>query len=83
MYLIEGTTVKSGEIFKVGDGDLGGDSVEAYCYGGKITIEIDEPWAGDTETGIGRTCSIGLSLDKAEELANWPLAAVHREKSAS
>jgi hypothetical protein len=62
--------------FRIEKNEFEGDSIEAYCYGDIVTIEIDEPWAGSTETGFGQTCSVGLSLDEAERLANYILSAV-------
>jgi hypothetical protein len=38
---------------------------------GSVTIEIDEPWAGDTESGFGRTCSIELSPQQAAAFEIW------------
>lgn len=69
-------------VFRTNDPDLGSDSLEAYCRGGKLTVQIDEPWAGDTETGFGQTCSVGLNLDEAEKLARWILATIKLEREA-
>lgn len=63
-------------VFLSGDADYGSDRLEAYCRGGRMTVEIESPWMGDSETGFGRSCSIGLSLDGAESLARWMLATV-------
>jgi hypothetical protein len=39
--------------FKIGDSDLGMDHLKATVFRGEVSIEIDSPWAGDTETGFG------------------------------
>lgn len=53
-----------------------GDNLTADVdYGGMIAIEIEEPWAGDTETGFGRSGSIRLNKAQAIELAEWLLKA--------
>ena len=62
------------DIFKIGDADLGNDMLEATAYGDAITVTIEEPWAGDTETGFGRSCSLRIGKNSARELANWLLA---------
>jgi hypothetical protein len=69
-------------VFQINEADHGCDSLEAYCRGGQLTIEIEEPWAGSTETGFGQTCSIGLDLDGAEAFARWILATVEAERAA-
>jgi hypothetical protein len=38
---------------------------------GSVHIEIDEPWAGDTESGFGRTCYIELSPQQAAAFEIW------------
>ena len=38
---------------------------------GSVHIEIDEPWAGDTDSGFGRTCHIDLSPQQAAALEVW------------
>ena len=74
----------SNDIFKVNDVDLGSDSLEATDFGGKINIQIDEPWAGSTETGFGQTTSITISYDEAEKLGRWLIerASLLRTKDA-
>ncbi len=69
--------------FRIDQPSFAGNSIEAYCYGNIVTIEIDEPWAGSTETGFGQTCSLGLSLDEAEQFANYILKAVKNARDAS
>jgi hypothetical protein len=65
-------------LFKVGDSDRGYDHFEATLYGSTITLEIDEPWAGSTETGFGQTCTMSISLDDARALAAWLIEAAVR-----
>lgn len=49
-----------------------GDNLRANIdYGGLIALEIEEPWAGDTETGFGRSGAIRLTREKALLLAGW------------
>lgn len=52
---------------------VGIDKYNSYPY---VDIEVDEPWAGSTETGFGRTSSIQISPTRAIDLANWILANV-------
>lgn len=51
-----------------------GDSIMAAVCGGRIELEINQPWAGDTESGFGRTTSISLPCEVAVQLAAWLLA---------
>ena len=59
------------ERFEVEQRDGADDRLTAYRHGDRVTIEIEEPWAGDSHTGFGRTCSIGLTVAQASELAQW------------
>lgn len=36
-----------------------------------FNVEIDNPWAGDSESGIGRSAHITLSFDDARELVKF------------
>lgn len=47
------------------------DKIEAYCHGRTMHIEIEEPWAGDSIEGFGRTCSAYLNPTQAVQLLNW------------
>lgn len=58
-------------VFKIGDGDRGCDSIEATLHRTSITLEIEEPWAGCTETGFGQSCTITLNAAEARALAAW------------
>jgi len=61
--------------FECNDGSLAENSLECTVHNGTISIRIENPWAGSTETGFGATCYVGLSTEKARELAAW-LSAV-------
>lgn len=53
-----------------------GDSLDISHYKGEVYFAIDEPWAGDTETGFGRQTSFCLKAEEARYLANWILQRV-------
>lgn len=36
-----------------------------------LHIEINEPWAGSTETGFGATCSCSIDQETAANLVKW------------
>jgi hypothetical protein len=57
--------------FKTGDADGGSDEIEIVARNDGVTVTVEEPWAGDTETGFGRSCSIRLSPADAAELGEW------------
>ena len=42
-----------------------GDSIEWIVYNDVAHIEIDNPWAGDSERGFGRTTSVRLTKEQA------------------
>ena len=49
-----------------------GDEVQFTKYAdGGLEIEIDEPWAGSTETGFGATTSIRLSKEDVARILAW------------
>lgn len=48
-----------------------GDFLEAYLGETTITIRIDNPWAGDTETGLGRDATVDIEIDNARKLRDW------------
>lgn len=49
-----------------------GDEIQfTKTQGGGLAIEIEEPWAGCTETGFGATTSITLKKEVLETLINW------------
>lgn len=49
-----------------------GDSF-TVAHGGGFEFTLDEPWAGDSETGFGRKCTMSLPEDQAVSLARWIL----------
>jgi hypothetical protein len=58
----------------------GYDYLEASVHGRSITIEVYEPWAGDTETGFGRGGTVTLSTQQAKELAEFLFAALAQQE---
>lgn len=62
-----------GDVFTYVQSSIADNSLECTWYGGKLNIAIDNPWAGDTESGFGYTCSVEMPIDKAVELAHWLL----------
>ena len=44
---------------------------------GVICLEIDNPWSGDSVSGIGRSTAFTLTKEQARELAVWALLACH------
>lgn len=51
-----------------------GDTLDVSHYKDEVHFEIDEPYAGDTESGIGRNSNATISRDNAIELARWILS---------
>lgn len=47
------------------------DAIEGRFYNNIICLTIEEPWAGDSETGFGRSCNVRLSREDALNLAAW------------
>lgn len=53
------------------DGGVG-DEIQVTKYDdGSLYIEIEEPWAGSTETGFGASTSVTLSPDQAIALMKF------------
>lgn len=48
-----------------------GDNIQVVLEADSMRISIEEPWAGDTETGFGATAGITIPIDKAAELRDW------------
>lgn len=61
------------EIQQIGGG---GDVLTAEVTADGLYIECDEPWAGDTETGIGRSGAVTLTKEQARQLADFLFAWV-------
>jgi hypothetical protein len=52
-----------------------GDNTAEFFFDERdLNISIDNPWAGDTETGFGYTTSIYVPRKHAKALAEWLLA---------
>jgi len=49
----------------------GGNTLSIDERDGHFNLDIENPWAGDTETGLGAETHISLDRDGAERLANW------------
>ena len=50
----------------------GGDNLRAEVdYEGMVAIQVEEPWAGDTGNGFGRSGSIRLTHVQAGLLMVW------------
>jgi hypothetical protein len=46
-------------------------TVSSRVSGTDLYVEIDNPWAGDTETGFGRRATFTLSKDDARALIEY------------
>ncbi len=57
------------DIFEFEDEHSVGDTLEVIINEKQINITIDEPWAGDTITGFGRTATLYLPKDEAIVMA--------------
>jgi len=60
-------------IFKINEADNGSDELEAIFRHNHLTITIENPWAGSTETGFGCSSSIRINKEQVKEFANWLL----------
>ena len=60
--------------FQAEGSDSVGNSLDASLSGNEFSIHIENPWAGDTESGFGRTCYIDIPKEDAIALARWILA---------
>lgn len=66
--------MSSEPIIKIVEGDSTNKSenyLEIDERDGHFNFEIDNPWAGDTLTGIGETAHVQLNADQAKRLADW------------
>jgi hypothetical protein len=58
------------EILTIGEAEsFVQNAIEVRYFRGQFSVEVDNPWAGSTETGFGYTCSVNLTDDQARELA--------------
>ena len=53
------------------DGGVGDEIQVTKKADGSLHIEIEEPWAGSTETGFGATTSVTLSPEQAIALMKF------------
>lgn len=53
------------------DRGVGDEITFVKLQGGGVSITIDEPWAGSTETGLGATTSANLSAEQVAHLVHW------------
>lgn len=37
----------------------------------ELTVSVDNPWAGSTETGFGYTCTISVSREQAAQMVRF------------
>jgi len=58
-------------IFTVDDGGYLGNNIEATYRDGHFSITVENPWAGDTETGFGYSCQIGMNVEEARAFRDW------------
>lgn len=49
----------------------GYNSVELYIFKGELTVEIENAWYGDSESGFGATLSMTLTKAQQKELYYW------------
>lgn len=47
------------------------DNMEAVVHNGGVSITIENPWAGSTETGFGYSTSIRVDKPTARRFAKW------------
>jgi hypothetical protein len=50
-----------------------GNEVEFFFDADGLNINIENPYAGSTDTGFGYTCNISIPIEKAREIAEWLL----------
>lgn len=66
------------------DVDTGnGDSFQISTIdGNQFTFEIEEPWAGSTETGFGATCRATIGIEQLKEIYDWIGRRLNEVKTA-
>lgn len=47
------------------------NTIEFRTVGNRLTIEIDNPWYGDSEKGFGATLSIDLTIEQIKNLIDY------------
>ena len=54
--------------------DSVGNNIDVSANKKGLEIRIENPWAGDTETGFGQSCYIDVSKEDALKLARFIIA---------
>jgi hypothetical protein len=47
------------------------DELEVIATNGGLRVIVDEPFAGDSETGFGRKCEISVDMETARALRDF------------
>lgn len=50
-----------------------GDNIQLVVRGRELSISVEEPWAGSTETGFGYHCSVNMDEVQAEKIRDFLL----------
>lgn len=57
---------------RIPDTNDASDSIDFTVFpGGSLSIEIDNPWAGSSDTGFGATLNISLSKEQAASVRDF------------
>lgn len=48
-----------------------GNVIEVWIRDDGAFLSIENPWAGDSETGFGQTTTISLTADQARQIAKY------------
>ena len=68
-------------VFHVEEANSVGDSVFFHALGDdSLRINIDNPWAGDSISGFGRSCSIEIDAEDAAAFCDWLIAVLPKRK---
>lgn len=60
------------EQIRFGSGEFSaGNSMTVSAYRTQVNFEIDEPWAGCTETGFGQKNNFDLNFEQAKQLRDF------------
>ena len=57
--------------------EAGDDTLTVSTQRNDINLEIHEAWAGDTETGFGRTAQIRISHEQSKQLLSFLASALN------
>ena len=61
------------EVFEFEDCASAGDNLEIDALREGVRIQVENPWAGCTETGFGEQTSVTLPKEKIHDLVKWLL----------